>query len=333
MPPATTVADGAVPLAEVVRGDLVESTHLGHLVVLDADDAPRLALGRPDVVIWPRSCVKPVQATVMVRAGLDLPPRLLALAAASHDGTAEHVDGAREILAIAGLDEQALRSTPDVPLDPEAAATWRASGGGPDRITQNCSGKHAAMLLTCQVNGWSLDDYLDPTHPLQQAIAATLRELTGDPDGLPVSTDGCGAPLFSTTLSGLARALGRVAGAPRRDPDSAEATVARAMSAHPRMVAGARREGTRVMQAIPGVVAKDGADGVFAVGLPDGGSIAFKVLDGAGLPRPAIVVAALRAAGYDDPALDPIGRTPVLGGGVEVGSVRALLPADLRSDR
>ncbi|ROS78855.1 asparaginase [Cellulomonas sp. PhB143] len=325
------VAARAGRLADVVRSGMVESVHLGHLVVLDRDGAVRLAVGDPDVVVWPRSCVKPLQAVAMVRAGLDLPPELLALAAASHNGEAVHLAGARRILGAAGLDESALRNEPDLPLLPAAALAWQVAGHGPDRITQNCSGKHAAMLLTCVGAGWDTATYLDPAHPLQQAVRATISELTGDDPDLPVSTDGCGAPLFATSLRGLARATGRVAAGPARAPGSAQARVASAVSAHPEMVAGTGREGTAVMRALPGVVAKDGVDGMFAVGLPDGASIAFKVLDGSARPRPAVLVAALRRAALDGlgldagalDALDGLEHVPVLGGGVPVGEVRA----------
>ncbi|WP_322645567.1 asparaginase [Oerskovia flava] len=321
------VARAAVPLAEVVRGGLVESVHLGHLVV-DPAAGDRLVLGDPAVVIWPRSSVKPLQAVAMVRSGLDLPPRLLALAAASHNGEAEHLAGAREILASVGLDEAALRNTPDMPVYAPAAFEWQSTGHGPAPITQNCSGKHAAMLATCVVAGWDTAAYLDAEHPLQQVIRSTLLELTGD-ESTRVTTDGCGAPLFATSLAGLARSFGRIASAPVEAPTSPEAQVARALSAFPEMVGGTGRDATDAMRAVPGLVAKDGADGVYAAGLPDGGSLAFKVLDGSARPRPAVLVAALRhlgaerLGGTDARALAAVGQTPVLGGGVPVGEVRA----------
>lgn len=326
----TPVLRSAAPLAEVVRGDLVESVHLGHLVTLDASGGVDLAVGDPSTVIWPRSSVKPFQAVAMLRHGLSLPPRLLALAAASHNAEDFHLAGAREILAGAGLDESALRNTPDMPVYPPAAFAWQEQGNGPASITQNCSGKHAAMLATCVAAGWDTETYLDPAHPLQVAIRETLLELTGDDaSGLHVTVDGCGAPLFSTTLQGMARAFGRLAGAPVADPASPEALVARAMSAFPEMVGGTGRDATDVMRAVPGLVAKDGADGVYGVGLPDGRALAFKVLDGSPRPRPAVLVAALAALGAGDllgadaAALDRVGRTPVLGGGAPVGEVRA----------
>ncbi|WP_313407905.1 asparaginase, partial [Aeromicrobium sp.] len=209
----------AAPLAHVVRGDLVESVHLGHLVALDADGRVALALGDPQVTIWPRSSVKPLQAVAMVRHGLDLPDRLMALAAASHNGEPNHLAGAREILALAGLDEDDLLNTPDLPWGSTAQRTWLAGGNGPEAITQNCSGKHAAMLLTCVTAGWDTQTYLDPQHPLQVAIAETIAELTGTPIAA-ATTDGCGAPLFSTTVSGLVRAFAGVASAPTLEPES-----------------------------------------------------------------------------------------------------------------
>ncbi|WP_029252863.1 asparaginase [Paraoerskovia marina] len=319
------IARDAVELALVVRGDLVESVHLGHLVVTAPDGSVRTARGDGNVVFWPRSSVKPMQAVAMVRDGLDLPDRLLALAAASHDGAVVHVAGTREILAGTRLHESDLLNTPDLPYDAVQAAIWRGGGHGPARVVQNCSGKHAAMLATCVANGWDTATYLDLDHPLQRSIAATITEFTGDEAGLPVTRDGCGAPLFATTLAGLARALGRVAAAPGTAPGSAEARVARAMSAVPEMVGGPERTNTRLMREIPGVVAKDGADGVFALGLPDGTGVAFKVLDGADRPRAAIAVAALRAVGVDTPGLDTIGESPILGGGLPVGEIVAVL--------
>src|SRR5690606_5167953 len=134
----------AAPLAHVVRGELVESMHRGHLVTVHADGSPSLLLGDPGVTMWPRSTVKPLQAVAMVRHGLDLPERLLALAAASHNGEAEHLDGVREILALSGLTEDDLQNTPDLPWGSTAQREWLAAGRGEERVSQNCSGKHAA---------------------------------------------------------------------------------------------------------------------------------------------------------------------------------------------
>jgi L-asparaginase II len=277
----------------------------------------RLALGDPSVTIWARSSLKPLQAVAMLRSGLDVDRALLALVCASHNGEGGHLAVVRTLLSLAGLGTDDLRNTPDWPLDVDAAFQWRSDGHGTEPITQNCSGKHAGMLATCAENGWSLD-YLDPAHPLQAAIRSTVEELTGDV-AEHVTVDGCGAPLFSTTLTGLARSFGAVASA----SDGPEARVARAMSGHPWHVAGTGRDATRFMEAVPGLVAKDGADGIYAAGLPDGSSVAFKVLDGSARPRPAVLAAALGAAGVDPGLVEAVGLTPVLGHGVPVGEVVA----------
>jgi L-asparaginase II len=264
----------------------------------------------------------------MVDAGLGLTGAALALACASHSGEPAHLDGVRAVLRGAGLSEADLHNTPALPLDAAAALAWQVDGHGPTSLTQNCSGKHAAMLATCVGAGWSTADYLTPAHPLQLAIRAGVERLTGvEVDHTTV--DGCGAPLFSTTLRGLARAFGTVAGAPGREPGSAPARVAEAMIGHPDLVGGTGRDVTRVMRAVPGLVAKDGADGVYAAGLADGSAVAFKVLDGGDRPRVSVLVAALVAAGVegvdgvDGEALRAIGRTPVLGHGSPVGEVAA----------
>ncbi|WP_298454797.1 asparaginase [uncultured Cellulomonas sp.] len=316
----TDVATRAVPLARVTRGELVESVHLGHLVVLGPDGDVRLALGDPDVVLWARSSLKPLQAVALLGAGLDLDGAALALACASHSGEPVHVDVVRSVLAGAGLSETDLQNTPTLPLDAAAALDWQRAGRGPQPVVQNCSGKHAAMLATCVAAGWPTADYLAPEHPLQRAVRDGVEALTGVAVD-HATVDGCGAPLFSTTLSGLARAFATIAAAPRRAPGGAPARVAAAMSAHPDLVGGAGRDVTRVMRAVPGLVAKDGADGVYGAGLPDGAAVAFKVLDGGDRPRAAVLGAALAVAGADGEALRAVARTPVLGHGRPVGAV------------
>ncbi|QAY69219.1 asparaginase [Xylanimonas protaetiae] len=314
----------AAVLAEIVRGDLVESVHQGHLVVLRPDGTVALVAGDADAVVYPRSSLKPVQAVASLRAGFA--PRddgELALATASHNGEPAHVAGVRAILAAAGLDAGALRNTPDLPLHAPAALAWQVDGRGPEPVTQNCSGKHAAFLAACVASGWDTATYLDRDHPLQRLAADVVAELTEDAAAPHVTVDGCGAPLFSTSLRGLARAFQRIATAPAGTP---EARVAAAMAARPEMVAGTGRDATAAMRAVPGLVAKDGAEGVYAGALPDGTAFAFKVLDGAARPRPAILAAVLRSAlGVVGPhaGLDALADSwQVLGHGRVVGQVR-----------
>jgi L-asparaginase II len=337
-------------LAEVVRGPLVESQHVGHLVVLGTDGSLLADIGTGSAEVWARSSLKPLQAVALLRAGLPVDDVGLALACASHSGTEAHLAVVRGTLAAAGMDESALQNTPDLPLDAEASFAWRAAGGTASSLTQNCSGKHAAMLATCRAAGWDTSTYLAPDHPLQQLILETVVELSGAP-ATHVTVDGCGAPLMSTTVEGLARAFGRIAAAPSVAPGSAEARVALAMTRYPEMVGGPGRDVTAFMHAVPGLVAKDGAEGVYAAGLADGSAVALKVADGSARARAAIMAAAVGAllqAGYgsddraahgrreavgvlptspDDAeqAVAAIGRTPVLGHGRPVGEVVATL--------
>jgi len=311
----------AAPLARVIRGGLVESVHHGHLVGLTAAGATAVVVGDPDVTFFPRSSLKPVQAVGMLRAGLDLSGELLGLAAASHSGEPAHLQGVGRILAGAGLTPDDLQNTPGLPLDPDAAAAWRRAGLAPAPMAQNCSGKHAAMLATCRAAGWATAGYLDPAHPLQVVVRATVEELTGVPV-VHTTVDGCGAPLYSTTPAGLARAFGRIGTAP---PATPEGRVAAALRAHPWWVAGTGRDVTRLAAAVPGLIAKDGAEGVFAAALPDGRAVVVKVLDGSPRPLATVVAAAFRALGADAPDLDTAARTPVLGHGVPVGRVEPLL--------
>ncbi|QBR94529.1 asparaginase [Nocardioides euryhalodurans] len=317
-------------VAEIVRSGFVEGHHYGSIVALDSAGGVEWAVGDVAAPVLPRSCNKPVQALGMVRAGLDLPDRLLALACASHSGEDFHVEGAREILAGAGLDESALQTPPDYPLDDAAREAVVRAGGGKAPVLMNCSGKHAAMLATCVANGWDTATYRQPDHPLQLAIADTFASMTGEPVAA-VAVDGCGAPLLSTSLTGLARAFRRLAlGLDGQDrPDPAAARVAGAIREFPAYVSGSRRDERELLTAIPGAIGKAGAESCYAVALPDGRSFALKTDDGAARVRPVLMAAALERSGVlDDPAVDAeavrrTGRFALLGGGEPVGEIRA----------
>lgn len=289
-------------LVEVVRSGFVESVHRGALVVTAPDGTVRAAVGDVDRPVFPRSANKPLQALGMLNAGLRVADDELALSCASHSGEPGHVAAALAMLERAGLGEQDLHCPPE-----------------PRRAAMNCSGKHAGMLTTCVQLGWPTATYTDPEHECQRAIAETIVELTGEPIAA-TGVDGCGAPLFAFSLTGLARAFSSVN----------RTRVGDAMRANPWLVAGTGREDTLLMLAVPGLLAKCGAEGVHAMALPDGSSVALKIEDGAARGRAPLLVAALRAlrALPDNPAalgvLEGLGRGAgaVLGGGREVGELR-----------
>lgn len=304
-------------VAEVVRSGFVESRHRAAVVAIAADGSVLLEAGDVDAPVFPRSANKPLQAVGMLRTGLDTDGELLALAAASHSGEPFHIDGVRRILAGAGLTEAALQTPPDLPLDAAASRALVLAGTSKQPVYMNCSGKHASMLATCVANGWPTTSYRDPQHPLQEALRATVEDLTGD-RGTPVGIDGCGAPLFATSLRGLALAFARLRTSP---PGIPEGRVAAAMAAYPGFVGGTSRDVTRFMTAVPGLVAKDGAEGVYAAALPDGRAVALKVEDGSDRPRPGLLAAALEILGVPAQDLHEIAATPVLGHGIPVGEV------------
>jgi len=315
-------------LAEVVRSGFAESRHRGAIVAVDTGGAVLLRTGVIDVPMFPRSSNKPMQAAAMLRCGLGLTGNLLALAAASHSGEDFHVAGVREILAGAGLTPAALQCPPDLPLDEAAQRRLLRAGGEPDRLHMNCSGKHAAMLATCVAAGWPTAGYTEPDHPLQVEIRAAIERLAAEPV-TAVGVDGCGAPLFAISLTGLARAFGALV---RAELGSPERRVADAMRAHPAWTSGSTRPERILMAAIPGLLLKSGAQGVEALALADGRAAAFKIDDGAREARTTVTVALLRALGVGaEPGtgadtLADLARPPVLGGGRVVGEIRATLP-------
>ena len=301
-------------LAEVVRSGYIEGTHTGSVVALGPDGSTVLALGDVHRPTFPRSSNKPLQVAGLLESGwYATDDEQVALAAASHSGEPAHLAVVRRMLAEAGLDESALQCPPMLPLAEAAARALLVRGEQPTSLTMNCSGKHAAMLACCVANDWDTATYLDRAHPVPVAIQAWLEELAGEPVK-HVAVDGCGAPQHALSLRGLARAYTALV---RTQP-----RVVQAVTAHPFLVGGTDRDVTRLMEGIPGLVAKDGAEGVFAAALPDGSAVAVKVEDGAGRARTPILVAALRRLGVDAAVLDDLATTPVYGGGRIVGEVR-----------
>jgi L-asparaginase II len=304
-------------LAEVVRSGFVESRHHGSVVVVDASGRTTASAGDVTGPVFPRSANKPLQTVGLLRAGLrPADPADLALISGSHYGEPFHVRRVHAILRSAGLQAEALRCPADLPLAvAERDAVLRA-GGEPAPILMNCSGKHAGMLATCVVNGWSLGDYLDVKHPLQVALAAAVADLAAEPIAA-TGVDGCGAPVFAYSLTALARAFLRLVDAVTGTP---ERLVADEMRSHPELVAGTGADDTRLMQGVPGLLAKGGAEGVAAVAMPRVGAVALKISDGAMRARTPVLLSALRKLGV--PA--PVFTEPVLGGGQPVGEVRSV---------
>jgi L-asparaginase II len=305
----------------VTRSGFTESRHFGSLVGLNARGEVSIALGDVGAAVLPRSTSKPLQAAGSLGAGARIAEERLAIAAGSHTGEERHVAAVLRVLADAGLTADALQCPPSWPEDEPTMAALIRAGAGQARIRHNCSGKHAAMLSACVASGWSTNDYLEPDHPVQQRIRETMERLAGERIA-HVAVDGCGAPTLGLTLTGLARALRAIAIAVDDSPESA---VAAAMRAHPEFVGGTGHPNTALMLAIPGVIAKGGAEGVFAVATPDGYAAAMKVVDGSARACTQIALSALAALGVDTTLADALATLPVLGGGQPVGVVRASL--------
>ena len=321
----------SVELVEVVRSGFRECVHRGSLIVLDPEGEVLVSLGEVHTPIYPRSSNKPLQAVALLRAGFV--PRdsaELAIATASHEGEADHVEAVERVLAGAGFTEKDLRCPTDLPGNELARAEVLAAGRTPRSVYMNCSGKHAAMLAACAANGWDTDGYLDSAHPLQQTVTETILELTGDIEDADLGIDGCGLPIVPVPLFNLARAYARLATAEAGTPERA---VADAVREHPFLISGTGKDDLKLMRAVPGLLCKAGADGVHAGALPDGTSFAFKIDDGherARLPLTASLLhrlaasAAADSATFDTERLAVLSSAPVFGGGVRVGTVRAV---------
>ncbi len=301
-------------LAELVRNGLVESVHSGHLVMLNSDGSIYKSKGAVEMPIFPRSTVKSFQASAMVRSGLKLEPRLLALVASSHSGAKVHQDGVLEILALHNLSESDLQNMLDKPLGTAEREAW--GDRAPTRLAMNCSGKHAGMLATCAINGWDTKTYLEQSHPLQQAVLKEIEACTSE-SVANKTFDGCGAPLFAISTMGLARAIHKITTS--SDPVHQEVLAAHYL--FPEMIGGEGRLNTRMMQAIPGLMMKDGMEAVLVSSLRDGRTLVMKISDGS--LRAAGLIAQAAFAEWDVNTTDE--SVKILGGSEVVGGIRATL--------
>jgi len=245
----------------VHRGPFVESVHLVHAVAIQ-DGAIVAEAGDPAFLTSLRSSAKPFQALPLVRSRDDLDDEDIAIASASHRAEAEQIEAVRRLLAKAPATEEDL----EVGLQ---------DGRPPQPIFHNCSGKHAGMLATCRARGWPTEGYRLAGHPLQDEILAEIAAAAElDPSNFETAVDGCGVVCFALPLERVAFMFSRF------ETRTGGARVAAAMRARPQLVGGAGRPDTELMRALPGWVAKGGAEALFCAAGPDGLGVALKTEDG-----------------------------------------------------
>ncbi len=307
----------------------MESRHAGSAIVLDGASGDIVfQTGDPFAPVIPRSAMKPFQAVAMLTSGVPLEGEFVALSTASHTGSANHVRLVRELLSAHGLTESQLACPADWPTDRTMVADLTRTSGTAERQFMNCSGKHAAMLVTCLVNGWPLEGYLEATHPLQTEILSVVEDFTGEPVAA-AAIDGCGAPVYAMSLAALARGIRRV-GTASSDSDNARdraaATLREAVIAHPFVTGGAGEHDTAIVSEL-GIFAKRGAEGVMVASAHNGTTVALKILDGnlraAGLVAVKLLHNAGALSSADVERANALFGLTVLGGGLPVGELRA----------
>jgi L-asparaginase II len=320
----------AVPLVRVRRGGLTESIHSGHVAVSDGEGTLIAWAGDPDRLVFARSCMKPLQASVSLTAIAEvLPDREVAVIAGSHNGEPIHVGTVKAILERAGLDSDDLRNPPGWPLDAETMAASQHR----HKLLHNCSGKHAGMLLACVRASWDPAAYLRASHPLQRRVTRAVRRATGLED-LEMGVDGCGVPVHGMPLRSLATLFARLARPERLGGVAAAADrVTEAMLSEPYLVGGRYRVDSDVMKATGDVVAKSGAEALeCAAILTSGLGVAVKVEDGGNrASAPALIRVLEQIDGLSTAHVHELAyhaSPPVMGGREPVGALEAVF--DLR---
>jgi len=327
------------PLATVVRNGQPESWHAGAVAAVTPEGRLVAFQGDPQAATFLRSAAKPFQCLPLLLAGaagrFGLTAADIALICASHGGTPEHARRAGDLLARGGFGSEDLLCGAHWPLDPQAAEALRQAGETPTPLHNNCSGKHAGMLLACRLLGLPVEDYVAADHPWQQRILKHVAGFCGlPPEAIGQAVDGCSVPTYRVPLATAARGYAALAD-PRAAglaPDVAPAVdaIVRAMTGEPAMVAGPGRFTTRLMAATGGrVLGKEGAEGLYGLAVrgPVALGIAIKIADGGERCRDGVVLDVLRQlgslAGAEFAELEDLHR-PVLHNhrGLRVGEVR-----------
>jgi L-asparaginase II len=302
----------SVPLAHVYRGSHLESVHRGSIAVVDSRGTLLAFAGDPALRTCLRSAAKPFQAIPLLEYGgleeYDLTGEEIALTCASHGGEPVHVSTAAALLRKGEFDEEDLLCGVHLPFEEKAAADLRVSGESPSPLHNNCSGKHAGMLLATQVMDVPTTHYIDPEHPVQVLMRSTLADFANVPsDEIPIATDGCGVPAFFLSLHRAAFAYARLmAGSIERYAESG-ARVVEAMTSFPHYVAGHWSMTTPLMAAFQGeLLAKEGAEGFYAMALAP--ALSAELTDRLALADDAAIGIALK---IDDGSMER-GRNPVI---------------------
>jgi L-asparaginase II len=303
------------PLLELKRGDTGESHHFGAIAVVNVSGDLVASVGDPQSVTFMRSTAKLFQALPFFELGgheqFNLNDAEIALICSSHSGSDVHLATVQSLQKKTGVRESDLLCGVHPPLDEGTAERLRQEGQQPTSNRHNCSGKHTGMLAFARLQGWPVEDYLHPDHPVQRSILESLAEMSDlSQDQIRLGINGCSAPNFAIPLANAALALARLcdpSGLPSHRANACRA-ITNAMSAHPSMVAGQGRFDTRLMEAAAGrLIAKGGAEGYQGIVILPGTlgvdspalGIAFKISDGdpKGRARPAVSLEVLRQLG------------------------------------
>jgi L-asparaginase II len=307
-------------LAQVVRGETIESIHRGHLIVVSGEGEIIASLGDPETVTFWRSSAKPFQVIPILKSGaaeaFGFLENEIALACGSHSGETIHIETAQKILEKIGLTESDLRCGAHEPFNDEVTREMIHASEKPTQLHNNCSGKHAAMLAFAKQIGADLKSYEHLENPVQQAILECVSEFTDVPMGeIKIGIDGCAAPNFAIPISAMARAFARLVFPPKHFDDETREACRRVVSAmmfYPEMIGGDKRLDTLIMQSLRGkIVSKIGAEGVYSAGvLPspkwkNGLGIALKIEDGDDKwARAVVLIEVLRQLGILDETTD-----------------------------
>ena len=275
--------------------------HFGYVCIVDETSNVLYSAGDCDDFVFYRSASKPIQSLPVFKYALDklygIEEKESVIMSASHAGEPCHVEAVESILRKAGLSEDLLCMNPTRPTTEEYNDARIRAGLPLRKVYHNCSGKHAALLLIQKHLGGKLEDYWKADTPVFHEVAQTLKTVS-EAEQMKVGVDGCGVPVFAVPMKNIAISFKNLACPDKIKDDklqpAATDNVGR-IQRHPEMIRGSSYP-CSIMNMDPNIIAKGGANGVYAFGLKKQRlGIAFKFIDGTEAAWPFMLKESLKA--------------------------------------
>ena len=277
----------SIRMVEVTRSNEVESVHYGTAVLINSSGEVLKEWGNSDLLIYPRSALKPIQSLNLykdgVAEGLKLTDEYIALTTASHHAEDLHQKMITEWLQKINIGEDKLCCGADWPWNMDDKFKANLKYKKKRRIFHNCSGKHCGHLAVSKYKDLPIENYNQNNHPIQKDLINLIENLSNFKIK-NIGIDGCTLPNPLIPLKKFALAAAKIVD--YKSLNEASDIAKRIFDScvkFPEITGGSKSVNCALTKLSKGkIFFKNGAEGVFVAIIPDQKSaLAVKITDGA----------------------------------------------------